>query len=87
MIVFIAHQKLATLSSYKPRCKGNIRIIACEICSIESKKGENMITKVIITVTPNFTNRIILTIGSFSKREGIKIKREIINSILNYLKL
>lgn len=73
MIKFIAHQKLATLSSYNPRFKGNIRIITCEICSIESKKGKNMIAKVIITVTPNFTKRMNLIID-FEK--GLNNKHE-----------
>lgn len=36
---FVAHQKLATLSSKRPRAKGNIRIIGCMISERGVKGG------------------------------------------------
>lgn len=52
-----AHHTLATLSSYRPRATGNMRVNTCLISSTDPSQGENISPNVAMTETPSLTNK------------------------------
>lgn len=76
MTTFEAHQKLATLSSKRPRAKGNIRLIGCRIADGEANggsQGMNSTVKVDTVTIARLMNSFAL-IGTPDELLWIRIK-------------